>query len=464
MTVATAHIYPNGDVELAISQRTGKDIIRGKDRKGIRAGDFEKETSPKRHPLDNPQAEKARLLVETGRVVGTKIEQTGVLGADELTAQDTAAHEYLLACARHAGIDKPLHHVSMKRLCEYLGVASAERVWQSLERLQRTMVRYSIVDPQTRRRVLKSMIEFSSSTNRLTGKTIIQYAIPGVVRDAILQSRSYTWLDINVFAKFKSKYSGRLYPKLALMAGYDARVRKPWTPTIEELATFIGYAQPGEAIHIGSFMRQLDKALAEIAQYVLGFSVTCAKPKRGEGRGRPVEGAFHITTTDVAKSLYAYRPAVLGPAQVGRIEDRRNTPLKEREHPETAWFARAQMMTGIDADKLFDRWRLDVVAARLNPDRRTGAMTGALLIALLDGEGLRVAFKRWVELAVVMEEAGVGIPEVSDDTPRFVPGKLTGTWVEEELWYADGYDEDDEAEDLRMAGDYDLDYGVVDPH
>jgi len=454
MPVAVTHIRSDGTQVLAVSQRSGEYIVRGKDRKGIRAGDWTQETGSNRHMLDQPQVEKARILVETAAVVG----------ADELTAQDIACHEYLLACARLDGIDKPKHQIKMRQMCDYLGVAKPDRVWSSLERLMRTLVRYHIVDPKTSRRVCKPLIDgLASSTNRLTRTTVIDYSIPGVIRDAILQSRSYTWLDINVFPKFKSKYSARLYPKLALMAGYDFRVRKPWTPTLPELAAFIGYSQDDGDIHFTYFTRVLDKALAEIAEHVTAFEVVCVKPQRGSGRGRPVpEGAtFHIRVSDATKSLWAHRPADLGPTQIGRIEDRRYSPLRrEYEHPPVKWFAQAQTMTKVPAEELSDRWRRDLSMSHSDPNIRLGAMTGSLLTSVLDAEGLKSAFRLWAGMAVMVDPADVAdIPEVTASTPRCAPGHVAETWIEEEVWYADGYTEEDEIEDLRLGDDFDLGYG-----
>jgi len=455
MTVSVQYIRNDGKQVLAVSQRTGDKIIRGKDRKGIRAGDWQKETGPDRHILDQPQVEKPRILVETAAVVG----------ADELTAQDIACHEYLMACARKDGIDKPKHQIRMRQLCDYLNVSKPERVWSSLERLMRTLVRYHIIDPKTSRRVCKPMIDgLAMSTNRLTGKTVIDYSIPAVIREAILQSRSYTWLDINVFPKFRSKYTARLYPKLALMAGYDYRVRKPWKPTLPELASFIGYSQDDGEIHFTAFTRVLDKALSEIADHVDRFEVTCVKPKRGSGRGRPVpEGAtFYFQTTDATKSLWAHKPAVLGPVQEGRIEDRRFSLLKEHEHPPVKYFAQAQTMTGFPAEDLSDRWRRDVSAARHDPAIRIGAMTGAMLTSILDDEGLRNAFRLWIGMAVMTSLDDIFVPEVDMEQPvGVVPGVVAETWLEEEVWYSDdGYTEDDEREDLRTGDDFgDTGYG-----
>lgn len=453
MAIQISHYRSDGTEVYIASQLSGKNIVRGRNRRGIRSGDWEKETSSDRHFLDNPQAEKARVLVETAAVIG----------ADLLTAQDIALHEYLLACARRKGLDKARHKISMKALTGYLGITKPERVWDSLERLMATIVRYHIIDPTTSRRVCLPMLQqVAMSTNRITDKTVIDYAIPGVIRDAILESRAYTWIDINTFPKFRCKYSGRLYPKLALMAGYDHRVRKPWTPTIDELAQFIGYAKPGDAVHAGSFFRMLDKALAEIAEHVTRFEVVCVKPKRAaHGQGRPLAGTFYITTSSTTRSVYSYKPAFLGPSQIGQIEDRRYTLLEDREHPPVKYFAQAQVMTGFPAEELSNRWRRDVIGGRLDPEVRIGAMTGALLTSVLDDEGIRNAFRFWIGMAVMVDPADViEVPEVTDDTPRYVPGSVAATWIEEEVWYGeDGYTEEDEIEDLKSAGDYDLQYG-----
>jgi len=437
MSVKIINKTTNGVDVLAISQLTGKSIKRGYDRKGVRAGDWVEETTTRRD-FANPQIERAKILIET----------VAVIGADRLTAQDIAAHEYLLACAREQGIQKPVNEIPLKQLCAYLGITSAERAWDSLVRLQQTVIQYNIIDPITQTRVLAAMVRVSLSTDRKSGKTTVRYAIPGVVRRAILMSRSYTWLDINVFPRFKSKYAARLYTKLALLSGYDYHLRS-WTPFLQELAVFIGYAGPSEDIHLGSFMRVLDKALEEIAEHVTRFEVVCVKPKRGNGRGRPVEGRFIFRVGDSSKELYACQGAYLPPSYVTRIEDRRYSPLDEHEHPTALMFAQAQTLTGVPAIDLSDAWRMNVAAARIHPERRFGAMTGRMLVSLIDDESTREAFKQWVLLAVQMQHLQDAVPEITPNAPVSIPGIATPDWKQEELCTVEIFDED--GEDLRIG-------------
>jgi len=411
-------------------QLSGDDIIRGKDRAGYRSGNWVRETSSKRHISDEPQIARERIMIET----------VAIVGADELTAQDIAVHEYLLACARKSNISLPKHRIKLAQLSDYLGVTQHERVRGSLERLIRTPVRYHVTDPETNQRVCRTFLEcVSMSTNRLSKRTMIEYSIPGVIRAAILQSRSYTWIDINAFPKFKSKYSGRLYPKLALMAGYDFRVRKPWTPTIAELATFIGYAPKGEAIHVASFMKVVDKALAEIEEHVLGFGVVCVKPQRGTGRGRaiPDDATFAFKTSDTRVNVLARRPAVLTEKQEARIADRRHSPLQEKEHPPVKYFAQAQALTGIPAEEISDRWRMNVTDARLHPDKRFGIMSGGHFIQMLDSEGVKIAFRHWINWSVNVSDDDLREHVIPDYS---IPVDNSGrSWVAAEPWFEDDH-------------------------
>lgn len=432
---------------------SGENIVRAEDGKGIRAANWEKETSAKKRTLwDEPQVDKPRVLINS----------TQVIGADKLTAHDIALHEYLLASARRQGIGKGVHEVSLAQLGEYLDVPSKERLWKSLERLMATTIRYSVIDQIKRCRVQEPMISrVAISTNRLTGKTTFEYIIPSFVRYAMLKSRSQAWLDINAFARFSSKYASRLYPKLALMAGYNEELRKPWCPSVEKLAVFLGYAARGEEFHVGSFMRVVDKAVEEIAQHVSRFEVTYVRPKRGKGRGRPVEGVFYFQTSSAILDLSAYPEQPLPPTTVNRIEDRRHTLLAEREHPSVRMFSQAAQMTGRDADELLDKWKHDVVTARHQPKMRFGAMTGAMLVEALDTAGLLPAFKMWAKMAVMLEHLTDFGPHV--DVPDFTireqepsaalsGGQSGSKSADVELGSADELPDD--YEDLSMADDY----------
>ncbi len=446
MAVIEKYVRQDGAIVIEGEQLKGDDIIRGKDRAGYRSGDWVKETSTsKRHISDNPQIARERLMIDT----------VAIVGADELTAQDIATHEYLLACARKADIRLPQHRIRMSQLSDYLGVTQHERVWSSLERLMRTLVRYHVTDPKTKSRVCRPFIEaVSTSTNKLTGLTMIDYSIPGVIREAILQSRSYTWLDINVFPKFKSKYTGRLYPKLALIAGYDFRLRKDWTPTISELAEFIGYSKKGEDIHVASFMKVIDKALAEIEDHVDSFSVSCTKPQRGTGRGRalPEDATFIFKMSDTKVNVLALRPAVLTDEQIAKIEDVRFSPLLDRDHPPVKYFAQAQALTGIPAEELSNRWRLNVVDARMHPDKRFGIFSGGHFSQMLESEGVKIAFRHWINWSVNVSEDLVREHVIPDYS---IPVDKSGRdWIASEPWFADDHEIDPE---LAMPDDHDLD-------
>lgn len=434
-------------------QRKGKDIFRSEDRDGIRAGDFKSETSQKtKSLLLEPQIEKPEILIESAVVIGV----------DKLTAQDIALHEYLLACAREQGIHKGVHEVPLSQLSDYLDVADKERVWKSLERMMSTVVRYNVIDRFTNRRVQDHMISrVAISTNRLTGKTVFQFIIPAFIRFAMLKSRSNAWLDINVFTKFSSKYAARLYPKLALMAGYDQQLRKPWTPTVRELAVFLGYAGPSEDFHIGSFLRVVDKAVAEINEHVGRFETTYDRPKRGSGRGRPVEGRCMFQASDATRDLYACPEGYLPPTTVARIEDRRFSTLQEWEHPTVRMFSQAWQATGIDASDLNDKWRHDVTVARQNPKSRLGAMTGAQLVETLDKGGLQVAFKDWCKLAVMLDYAADWVPPVLPTSEAEFERELTvevsggGSWPHDDPFFVDEEPVSEDGDDLRMGEVFD---------
>jgi hypothetical protein len=142
MTVTISTDQAGRNPKRRVEQRSGSEIVRGRNRSGIQAADFAAEAVHTEHPLA-VRVEKPRVLIETARVEGV----------DLLTAKDIALHEYLIAHARKQGIETPEHEVGVGSMLGFLGVRDIGRLEESLSRLSRTVIRYDVTDIATRRRI-----------------------------------------------------------------------------------------------------------------------------------------------------------------------------------------------------------------------------------------------------------------------------------------------------------------------
>lgn len=183
--------------------------VTGADRAGAKASDIiAAMTDPKEGSRQEPQVEKAARLIESMRIEG----------ADNLTARDQAVYEYLLAQARADGIENGVHTLALGDVLAFLGINDSDRLWQSLERIAGTLVSYDIRNGG-RRRAKFSLLSIALDEAVMAGMSLVRYEVPALVRETILAERSFAMLEINAFPKFRSRYTARLYPRLALRAG-----------------------------------------------------------------------------------------------------------------------------------------------------------------------------------------------------------------------------------------------------
>lgn len=380
--------------------RKSRRPVRGEDRKGIRAADLMKAlTDPIEAMKTSPMTEKPRVLIETVRVVGE----------DLMTAHDTAIYERLLAHARDEGIDQDSHEIAVSALTKYLEVRNVDRIVESLERITRTVVRYDIQDEEIRRRGAMPLILAEVAEDLRSGTATLTYAIPGPIRRVVLAARDYAWLEINAFAGFKCRYSGRLYQRLALRAGYDDALRKPWEISPLQLATELGYPLERDGtLHYASFVRRcLEPAMTDIKECVTRFAASWEVGRRGEGRGRPVETLI-FTVTASRKRFEEHRAAYL--SRPGLAESRADDPdHSDGELPGMLFIGRAMTLTGRDEFTLIREWKAALKEAKANPSGHVNGvgMQGGFLLSVLKKEGVGAAFAMWSEMLPAAAKASL---------------------------------------------------------
>ncbi|MBX3576270.1 MAG: RepB family plasmid replication initiator protein [Rhizobiaceae bacterium] len=209
-----------------------------------------------------------------------------------LTADDAALHELLLSHAYAGDRSMPdvMHSFPVGDAVRYLGSrAEREDIWASLRRLKSTTVSYGAAGGRRYGNV--SLLEWWSET--VEDEDVIRYRLPAPLRDLLGSQPRYAYLELAALPSMSSKYSLRLYKRLALeaserkwAAGQDNTFRL--SPTPSEFAGWVGYPLEADGTVRAGKLRErvLDKIDEDFAG-VRAFGLTVT-PRRGSGRGAPL--------------------------------------------------------------------------------------------------------------------------------------------------------------------------------
>jgi hypothetical protein len=229
-----------------------------------------------------------------------------------------------------------------------------------------------------------------------SGTALVRYSIPAPVRAAILEAAEYAMLELNVFPRFSSRYSGRLYPRLAWRAAQPGRTGERWEVEPVALAESLGYPVDG-SLHFASFMKRcVEPAVSDINEHVAAFSVKLGDPVRGEGRGRPVERlVFEMAVA--AKRFEAVQAAWLTQREYDVIS-RPDEVLAHDELPSTLLVGKAVTLTGLPAVDLSEGWRRVLAKAKALPnDECLPGIQGGMLAFTVRKDGLASGFAMYAE-------------------------------------------------------------------
>lgn len=242
------------------------------------------------------------------------IEQVKVVGRDTLTAADNALYEGLVAWAQAHDGEAEGHAVPLATVMSYAQVESTDALVAMMHRLSTTYVKYDIRSEDWRRRGTLPLVLAEVAENLKRGDGFVRFSIPEPVRRLLIAPRSYAMLELAAFPRFKSRYSARLYQRLALRAGYSEVARGDWLIEPQALAKSLGFAWTRYA----DFRRNVLKpALDDIQREVKRFQVSCVPVyASGRRRGRPA----------VSKLRFEFTPAVVQP-----LAALQKTPLAEVE-------------------------------------------------------------------------------------------------------------------------------------
>ncbi|MGO6692534.1 RepB family plasmid replication initiator protein [Rhizobium johnstonii] len=363
-------------------------IVTGADRRGFQ-GSEEALVDVELAEETCPRFERPAVMIETLRFVSAR---EGSEPAEAMTAKSHALYEYLMASARLQLQRQDAHEfrVPFADAKSYLGIERTDRLREYVDAINDTRVSYDFRTEGYQRSGTMPLL-MCDYIRQDDGQQFIAYSMHRAVREVILSARRYGWLELNAFRKFRSKYTARLYPRLALIAGQS--VRKPLSMMPEKLAGELGWAP--KRFHWGNFQsRVLDPILIDInggekiAPSVARFRVEM-KLVRGTGRGGPVTDiVFDVIPNE---GLTRQTPAaklddVHAAAARLHIEG-----LDVSHTPAMVLVAQAVTSTGKTVFQIRNEWE-ETVLALLTEEHRNHHLR-----KLLDERGVGEAFSVWVD-------------------------------------------------------------------
>lgn len=382
------------------SDRRGDGVrTKGAERRGIRASDLLREARCD-NSITSPRFEYPFVLIKSAHYTVN----------DDLTALDQAIYYYLIARLRDRvnvlnSIDKAVEkrsafwrrdlsiEIAVRDLVAYTGVANLVRIKSSLERIARAQICYDLRRPGERDLNPKHLVFIETLPTRLTINGTIIYSIDHAVRAAMALAQRYVQLDLNVFTRFRCRYTSRLYALMAIHATIDRDQRRPWTPEAMELAKAIGY--PAKAFHRGNFVRTIERVIAEV--YALPdvnrrFDVAAAMPDAKNER-------FRFYAGSARKGLYDSRPQpVPGLNSLVARHQGANPGAISSQNLRPSHFRHASAFTGADAAELVAKWHRDVSIAQAKPRASLGKFSGSDLGGRMKRYSPGAAFEHWLFL------------------------------------------------------------------
>ncbi|MBY5453962.1 replication initiation protein [Rhizobium leguminosarum] len=386
---------PDGKTWVKVQKASKENQFTGKDRKGFNsrsgAAVF---TDPLRALAEQPTTDKPAALIKHLRIIGAKGEGDKI--EDVLTAQGHALYELLMASARIQGIENSEFLVSADDAKKFLGIEHNDRLQSLLDQLLKTEVEYDFRVPGYGRNGKMSLLFPDWITEETTGKRFIAFSIHNAIKRIILERHHYAKLEITAFPKFSCKYTARLYPRLALIAGQDEPFRS-WRVTPEELVRDIGFQFSGD-LHFGNFEKgALKKVQADIDNHITRFTARY-EVVRKPGRGNPVDYILFLCQPREAP-LQEQRKAPLTADGYAKL----NASLKSEdsfhgEMPSAELLRQGATLTGYDVSELLELWKSNLTQMHAYPTMSlpdADLVTGEEIFGLLYEQGIAAAFAHW---------------------------------------------------------------------
>ncbi|MDX1216277.1 RepB family plasmid replication initiator protein [Sinorhizobium medicae] len=377
--------------------------ITGADRVGVQ-GDLSAVLDKSRVEKEDPRVERPLQMIRSIRYVG---DTEGATPAEAMSAKSHALYEYLMASARTELATTAEHSVSFADAMAYLDTPRADRVREYLDAISRTFVSYDFTEEDGTRRAA-SRIQLLQCEEVLlpTGEREIGYRMHPSVRRVILAATQYAHLEVAAFARFKCKYSARLYPKLAYVAGLDEQHPLSYKP--EDLAEELGYVSKKEKFHWGHFENDCLKPAmgdmfgaedgsteAKVRRFTADYEL-----RRSASRGRPVESIVFYVGRARKHIGEEQKPKVisLDRERIRKLFDSAGLD-RATETPNEELLAQAAGRMKVGIVLIAQRWAATMSLAKEDPDVLVGLLgllTGRQILETLASEGVGAAFTNWL--------------------------------------------------------------------
>ncbi|MDX0494062.1 RepB family plasmid replication initiator protein [Sinorhizobium medicae] len=408
--------------------------ITGADRSGIQ-GDLSAVLDKSRVEREDPRVERPLVMIRSVRYVG---ETEGATPAAAMSAKSHALYEYLMASARTQIASTEDHVVPFADAMAYLETPRADRIREYVEAINGTFVAYDFTDEDgSRRAANRIQLLQCEDVTRPSGTRVIEYRMHPSVRKVILAATQYAHLEVAAFARFRCKYSARLYPKLAYVAGLDEQHPLVYKP--EELAAELGWVGKKGKFHWGHFESDVLKPAiddmfgaadgssgAKVRRFLADYEL-----RRAATRGRPVESVvFRIGKAK--KHLAENQKPPIDAADRNRIRTMfgRAKIDAAAEAPNEEILAQAAGKLDVGIALLAERWTTTMALAKEDPEILIGSLgilTGRQILATLAEEGVGAAFTKWlgdwkepdgINYRPGYEPAAIPVTEVAEIDPE----------------------------------------------
>lgn len=431
--------------------------LRGADRSGIAAGDWEAEVVAT-NTETSPRFEVPAVIVRTMRIVNP----------EHLVANDLAIYWFLFASARRQGMHRERHSVSLGVIAKYLGIRSLARIRDALARLSSARVRYDFNHGTRRIRKemdLVSIAEFERDVP-LRGGDMVYFALPQSVRTAALRAKGYCMIDINALARLNQKLSVMLFIKLSYLAGMHDHARPEWSVDPVKLGRELSVPACYAKLHTERAVAAAIEDIQSLGKLHRRFEFDVLAPYKAAGSEASEKFTFLVGAS--ARRLVEVQPAQISDEAYEKVADRKELPLEKHQYPSIIRLRQAATLLRFPAvpesawtKAASDAWRADVWGATHYGEDVVG-LPAARFLELIATGGADLMLEHWVEkrdfsqygLVRKIEE-----PEtpVEVRVPK-VPEEVIIESVEVERDIEPGYE-------FRTAADFDdLDYGMdVDP-
>ncbi len=361
-----------------IWQRSGDRIIRGNGRFGIKARDLQAEAAYGNEET-SPRIEVPRVVIKSMELVD----------AGHISANDLAIWFRLFAQAHLQGMQRETSTIRLNELCKYLGIRSLIRVKASLNRLAAASFTLHINLNGSRRRVAMPLIErLDDGLAFAGGADEIVFSLPEALREVVLESRDYAWIELNALSRFSSRFTAGVYLRLCYEAGKHWRYRETLDVSKAQFRDLMGLPEDTQASVLDAAIIRVLDDLAKVDGVRRRFPINvCLDDDR-----------ITIEVGSAAKKLREVKPQTISNEAAERIcRAVRSNRADVLLYPTLTRMRQAATLLEIKTWHIFDAWRTDILGAKLYPSDTFVGHTGKEFLELIRADDADEVFEFWLD-------------------------------------------------------------------